>query len=156
MTVNIEKGELRARLDPIQYAVTQEAATEPAFTGVYWDNHDAGTYRCVVCHTALFDSDTKFESGTGWPSFYDIVANGRVVTEDDRSHGMLRTEVRCGNCGAHLGHLFPDGPRPTTEHGLLAGPRVGIRRHQRIGEDVSTGRPTARIEVDLRLGTEHK
>jgi len=113
MTVNIEKGELRARLDPIQYAVTQEAATEPAFTGVYWDNHDAGTYRCVVCHTALFDSDTKFESGTGWPSFYDIVANGRVVTEDDRSYGMLRTEVRCGNCGAHLGHLFPDGPRPT-------------------------------------------
>jgi peptide-methionine (R)-S-oxide reductase len=113
MTVNIDKGELRARLDPIQYAVTQEAATEPAFTGVYWDNHDAGTYRCVVCHTALFDSDTKFESGTGWPSFYDIVANGRVVTEDDRSYGMLRTEVRCGNCGAHLGHLFPDGPRPT-------------------------------------------
>ena len=113
MTVNIGKGELRARLDPIQYAVTQEAATEPAFTGVYWDNHDAGTYRCVVCHTALFDSDTKFESGTGWPSFYDIVANGRVVTEDDRSYGMLRTEVRCGNCGAHLGHLFPDGPRPT-------------------------------------------
>jgi peptide-methionine (R)-S-oxide reductase len=113
MTVNIDKGELRARLDPIQYAVTQEAATEPAFTGVYWDNHDAGTYRCVVCHTALFDSETKFESGTGWPSFYDIVANGRVVTEDDRSYGMLRTEVRCGNCGAHLGHLFPDGPRPT-------------------------------------------
>jgi peptide-methionine (R)-S-oxide reductase len=113
VTVNIDKGELRARLDPIQYAVTQEAATEPAFTGVYWDNHDAGTYRCVVCHAALFDSDTKFESGTGWPSFYDIVANGRVVTEDDRSYGMLRTEVRCGNCGAHLGHLFPDGPRPT-------------------------------------------
>jgi peptide-methionine (R)-S-oxide reductase len=113
MTVNVDKGELRTRLDPIQYAVTQEAATEPAFTGIYWDNHDAGTYRCVVCHEPLFDSGTKFESGTGWPSFYDVVANGRVVTEEDRSFGMARTEVRCANCGAHLGHLFPDGPRPT-------------------------------------------
>ena len=105
--------ELRARLTPLQYAVTQEAATEPPFTGIYWDNHDAGVYRCVVCREPLFDSGTKFESGSGWPSFYEVVEQGRVETIDDPSYGMVRTEVRCANCGAHLGHLFPDGPRPT-------------------------------------------
>ena len=109
----VDQDALRARLTPIQYSVTQDAATEPPFTGIYWDNHDTGVYRCVVCHETLFNSDTKFESGTGWPSFYDIVANGRVKQRNDSSHGMVRTEVVCGNCGAHLGHLFPDGPRPT-------------------------------------------
>jgi peptide-methionine (R)-S-oxide reductase len=105
--------DLRLRLSPIQYAVTQQAATEPPFSGMYVDNHEPGTYRCVVCHTQLFDSDTKFESGTGWPSFYDVLAQGRVQEKRDFSHGMIRTEVVCANCGAHLGHLFPDGPRPT-------------------------------------------
>jgi peptide-methionine (R)-S-oxide reductase len=105
--------ELRAKLSPIQYAVTQGAATEPAFTGAYWDNHDEGTYRCVVCGTALFDSGTKFESGTGWPSFYDVVEKGNVTTHEDNAYGMRRIEVRCATCDAHLGHLFPDGPRPT-------------------------------------------
>ena len=105
--------DLRSRLTPIQYAVTQEAATERPFTGAYWDNHADGVYRCVVCHAPLFDADQKFESGTGWPSFYDVVENGRVTTVTDRSLGMDRLEVRCANCGAHLGHLFPDGPRPT-------------------------------------------
>jgi len=105
--------DLRATLTPIQYVVTQEAGTEPPFTGAYWDNHADGMYRCVVCHEPLFDSATKFESGTGWPSFYDLVDKGRVTTHDDRAFGMLRTEVNCANCGAHLGHLFPDGPRPT-------------------------------------------
>ena len=105
--------DLRLRLTPIQYAVTQQAATEPPFTGMYVDNHDTGTYRCVVCREPLFDSDTKFESGSGWPSFYEVVEKGRVTEKRDFTHGMLRTEVVCANCGAHLGHLFPDGPRPT-------------------------------------------
>jgi len=109
----VDQNELRARLTPLQYQVTQEAATERPFTGIYVDNHDAGTYRCIVCHEALFDSGTKFESGTGWPSFYDVIAQGNVKQITDRSFGMTRTEVVCGNCGAHLGHLFPDGPNPT-------------------------------------------
>ena len=105
--------ELRSRLTPLQYAVTQEAQTERPFTGVYWDNHSDGTYRCVVCNAALFDSGTKFESGSGWPSFYDVAEQGRVTQKRDFSLGMMRTEVVCANCGAHLGHLFPDGPNPT-------------------------------------------
>lgn len=105
--------DLKSRLTPIQYAVTQEAATERPFTGAYWDNHADGVYRCVVCHAPLFDAGQKFESGTGWPSFYDVMENGRVTTLADRSMGMERIEVRCASCGAHLGHLFPDGPRPT-------------------------------------------
>ncbi len=100
-------------LTPLQYAVTQQGQTEPAFTGVYWDNHDQGTYRCVVCRTPLFDSGTKFESGTGWPSFYDVIESGRVATHEDSSFGMRRIEAVCATCGAHLGHVFPDGPRPT-------------------------------------------
>ena len=100
-------------LSPLQYAVTQEGQTERAFTGVYWDNHADGTYRCVVCRSPLFDSGTKFESGTGWPSFYDVLANGRVTTKEDRTFGMRRIEALCATCGAHLGHVFDDGPRPT-------------------------------------------
>ena len=102
-----------SELTPLQYAVTQEGGTERAFSGVYWDNHEAGTYRCVVCQTPLFDSDTKFESGTGWPSFFDVIDNERVATHEDRTFGMRRIEANCANCGAHLGHVFPDGPRPT-------------------------------------------
>jgi peptide-methionine (R)-S-oxide reductase len=102
-----------SKLSPLQYAVTQEGQTERAFTGMYWDNHDAGTYRCVVCDTPLFDSGTKFESGTGWPSFYDVIASGRVATKEDNSLFMRRIEATCANCGAHLGHVFDDGPRPT-------------------------------------------
>jgi peptide-methionine (R)-S-oxide reductase len=112
----LDRAELEARLSrlsPLQYQVTQEAGTERAFTGAYWNNHADGTYRCVVCSTPLFDSDTKFESGSGWPSFYDVLANDRVVTHEDRSLFMRRIEVRCATCNAHLGHLFPDGPRPT-------------------------------------------
>lgn len=109
----VDQEELRERLTPLQYAVTQNAETERAFTGIYWDNHANGTYRCIVCHEPLFDSDTKFESGSGWPSFYDVLTKGRVREKRDFSHGMLRTEVLCANCGAHLGHLFPDGPNPT-------------------------------------------
>ncbi len=100
-------------LTPLQYEVTQHGGTERAFTGVYWDHHGDGTYRCVVCRTPLFDSTTKFESGSGWPSFYDVIDSERVATHEDRTFGMRRIEARCGTCGAHLGHVFPDGPRPT-------------------------------------------
>jgi len=113
MSTDQELRERRAKLSPIQRAVTQDASTEPPFSGVYWDHHGKGTYRCVVCDEPLFDSGTKFESGTGWPSFSDVIEKGHVATKEDRSHGMLRTEVNCANCGAHLGHLFPDGPDPT-------------------------------------------
>ncbi len=106
-------AELRERLTPEQYAVTQQAGTERAFTGVYWDNHDEGTYRCIVCGEPLFASGTKFESGSGWPSFYEPMNDEGVTEHDDTSHGMVRTEATCAKCGAHLGHVFPDGPQPT-------------------------------------------
>ena len=112
MTTTDLESRLR-ELTPLQYAVTQEGQTERAFTGMYWDNHTTGTYRCVLCHTPLFDSATKFESGTGWPSFYDAIEQGRVATKEDRTLGMRRIEATCATCGAHLGHIFDDGPRPT-------------------------------------------
>lgn len=102
--------ELRQKLDPLAYAVTQEGATEPPFTGKYVDNHEDGTYRCVVCGTELFASGTKFDSGSGWPSFADPMNREHVELVPDRSHGMVRTEVKCKTCGAHLGHVFDDGP----------------------------------------------
>lgn len=107
--------ELRERLTPEQYEVTQNAGTERAFTGIYHDSKDKGIYRCVVCDEALFDSDTKYDSGSGWPSFYQPMDSDKVELHEDRSHGMIRTEVICATCGAHLGHVFPDGPRPTGE-----------------------------------------
>jgi peptide-methionine (R)-S-oxide reductase len=113
MTAPIDKEELRRRLSPLQYQVTQEAGTERAFTGAYWDNHDEGAYRCVVCGEVLFRSAEKYDSRSGWPSFWDVVDRSKVVTKVDRSLGMTRTEVDCANCGAHLGHLFDDGPNPT-------------------------------------------
>ena len=105
--------EWRAELTPEQYAVLRRAGTERAFSGKYWDCHDDGIYRCAACGAELFDAKTKFESGTGWPSFYEPAFADAVVTVDDRTHGMVRTEVRCRRCGSHLGHVFPDGPRPT-------------------------------------------
>jgi peptide-methionine (R)-S-oxide reductase len=107
--------ELRQRLTPEQYEVTQHAGTERAFTGEYWDCHDDGVYRCVVCDAPLFTSDTKYESGSGWPSFYQPISDDEVATESDVGHGMVRTEALCATCGAHLGHVFPDGPQPTGE-----------------------------------------
>ena len=104
---------LRQRLSAEQFEVTQCSATERAFTGKYWDCHDDGTYHCIVCDAQLFSSDTKFESGTGWPSFFDPMTNDAVATTTDSSHGMIRTEALCASCGAHLGHVFNDGPGPT-------------------------------------------
>jgi methionine-R-sulfoxide reductase len=105
--------ELKLKLTPTQFHITQEAGTERPFTGEYWDTKDPGTYHCVVCGEQLFDSDTKFDAHCGWPSFYDALDNDKIEYIEDRSHGMARTEVRCKNCGAHLGHIFPDGPQPT-------------------------------------------
>lgn len=113
--VTVDDAELRQRLTPMQYQVTQQAGTEHPFTGETWDTKDDGEYRCVVCEAPLFSSETKYDSGTGWPSFYAPVDDNAVDTNTDRSMGMVRTEVVCQACGAHLGHVFPDGPRPTGE-----------------------------------------
>ena len=107
--------EYRRELTPEQYEVTRKKGTEPAFTGKYWDNHEEGMYRCVCCGTPLFDSSSKYDSGTGWPSFWKPVAEENVKTETDRSWGMTRTELMCSKCNAHLGHVFDDGPRPTNQ-----------------------------------------
>ena len=107
--------ELRTRLTPEQYEVTQKGGTERAFTGAYWNTKDPGAYRCIVCDALLFSSDTKYDSGSGWPSFTDPADRDAVRLLTDSSHGMVRTEVRCARCDAHLGHLFPDGPGPTGE-----------------------------------------
>jgi peptide-methionine (R)-S-oxide reductase len=106
-------AEWRQKLTPEQYRVTREHGTERAFSGKYWDNHEDGMYKCVCCGEPLFDSSTKFESGTGWPSFYQPAAAESVGTHEDRSFFMRRTEVHCAKCAAHLGHVFPDGPKPT-------------------------------------------
>lgn len=106
-------AELRERLTPLQYQVTQQAGTERAFTGEYWNTKAPGVYHCIVCDAPLFSSDTKYDSGSGWPSFWEALDPESVSLSEDRSYGMTRTEVTCARCGAHLGHLFPDGPQPT-------------------------------------------
>ena len=111
---NKSDGYWKEKLTPEQYYVTREKGTETPFTGKYVNNHESGMYECVACGQPLFSSDTKFDSGSGWPSFDDPVNKEHIELHEDTSHGMLRTEVICKNCGAHLGHLFPDGPKETT------------------------------------------
>lgn len=115
MTRKIDKpdAEWREQLTPEQFRVAREKGTERAFSGVYWDNHQKGMYKCVCCGADLFGSAHKFDSGTGWPSFWQTAVGANVETEEDRSWFMRRTEVHCSQCGAHLGHVFEDGPKPT-------------------------------------------
>ena len=115
MSTKLQKSDAdwRQSLTPEQYRVTRQKGTEPPFTGEYVDTEKDGMYRCVCCGEPLFSSETKFHSGSGWPSFYQPVSDEAVETESDTSYGMRRTEVTCNKCGAHLGHVLPDGPRPT-------------------------------------------
>jgi peptide-methionine (R)-S-oxide reductase len=115
MTDKVKKSdkEWQEQLSPDQYSVARQAGTEPAFTGQYWNTKDKGTYTCVCCGQPLFSSETKYDSGSGWPSFYKPVEQNAVETHSDLAYGMKRTEVRCARCEAHLGHVFEDGPAPT-------------------------------------------
>ncbi len=113
--IQLSDEQWRERLTPEQYEVLRREGTEPPFTGRYWNVKEDGVYRCAGCGTELFRSDTKFDSGTGWPSFYEPAVAENVELRSDRSLGMRRTEVRCRRCGGHLGHVFPDGPAPTGE-----------------------------------------
>jgi len=130
--------ELRERLSPGQFAVTQEGGTERAFTGKYWDAKEDGTYHCVVCGDALFRSETKYESGSGWPSFWEPIEEGSVVRKRDVSHGMVRVEAVCATCGAHLGHVFPDGPQPTGERFCMNSASLNLEADGSVSEAADT------------------
>ena len=120
--------EWKEQLSPEQYQVTRQCGTERAFTGKYWNTKDKGTYNCVCCGEPLFSSDTKFNSGTGWPSFYQPLEEGAVATITDKSHGMVRTEVRCAKCDAHLGHVFDDSPTPTGQRFCMNSASLDLKK----------------------------
>ncbi|WP_338416444.1 peptide-methionine (R)-S-oxide reductase MsrB [uncultured Sphaerotilus sp.] len=129
MTYPIAKtdAEWRAQLDATQFAVTRQSATERAFSGKYWNHWADGSYRCVCCDALLFDADTKFDAGCGWPSFSAEIEKGRIERVVDQSHGMVRVEVRCQQCGAHLGHVFDDGPEPSGERYCINSASIDFR-----------------------------
>jgi peptide-methionine (R)-S-oxide reductase len=120
----------RERLDPLQFEVARHGGTERAFTGIHWDTKDDGTYRCVACGQALFSSKTKYDSGSGWPSFWEPLKEGAVRLLTDSSHGMARTEVRCSRCDSHLGHVFEDGPQPTGQRYCMNSASLDLDRDE--------------------------